>query len=93
MGRVPESTGVGEVHLRAGEVHLRAGDVNLRVVSRRDRPPIKKAVAMACAQCGHPLECVDRNRRFGSWLASFLCPRCRSEYYYAYTWGTLVRRA
>jgi uncharacterized protein with PIN domain len=68
------------------------GQAQLRVVARRSRPPARKA-QMVCAQCGHPLEWVGQNRRFGSWLASFLCPRCRSEYFYAHTWGTLLRRA
>jgi hypothetical protein len=43
-----------------------------------------------CAHCDHPLECVDQNRRSGTWLGSFMCPNCRSEYFYAYRWGRLL---
>ena len=43
-----------------------------------------------CAHCDHPLECVEQNRRSGTWLGSFMCPNCRSEYFYAYRWGRLL---
>jgi hypothetical protein len=43
-----------------------------------------------CAHCEHPLECVEQNRRSGTWLGSFMCPNCRSEYFYAYRWGRLL---
>jgi hypothetical protein len=46
-----------------------------------------------CANCDHPLECVEQNRRSGTWLGSFLCPYCRSEYFYAYRWGRLIQKA
>jgi hypothetical protein len=45
-----------------------------------------------CAQCHHPLECVDQSRRSGTWLGSMICPNCRSEYFYAYRWGRLVQK-
>jgi hypothetical protein len=48
---------------------------------------------MNCMHCDHPLECVDQNRRSGTWLGSFICPNCRSEYFYAYRWGRLVRKS
>jgi hypothetical protein len=46
-----------------------------------------------CSHCEHPLECLDKNRRSGTWLGSFMCPNCRSEYFYAYRWGRLVQKA
>jgi len=48
--------------------------------------------AMTCAHCMYPLECVEQNRRSGTWVGSYLCPNCRSEYFYAYRWGTLSRK-
>jgi RNase P subunit RPR2 len=48
---------------------------------------------MSCSHCDHPLECVEQNRRMGTWLGSFMCPNCRSEYFYAYRWGRLERKA
>ena len=48
---------------------------------------------LACAHCEHPLECVEQNRRLGTWLGSFMCPNCRSEYFYAYRWGRLLPKA
>jgi hypothetical protein len=48
---------------------------------------------MSCAQCGHALECLDHQERSGTWLGSFMCPSCRSEYFYAYRWGRLLRKA
>jgi uncharacterized protein with PIN domain len=47
---------------------------------------------MSCAQCGHQLDCIDHQERLGTWLGSFKCPRCRSEYFYSYRWRRLVRR-
>jgi hypothetical protein len=38
------------------------------------------------------LECVEQNRRSGTWVGSFICPNCRSEYFYAYRWGRLLRK-
>lgn len=48
--------------------------------------------ALTCAQCRHGLECVEQNRRSGSWVGSFICPNCRSEYFYAYRWGKLLKK-
>ena len=48
---------------------------------------------MSCSHCDHPLECVEQNRLMGTWLGSFMCPNCRSEYFYAYRWGRLERKA
>jgi len=47
----------------------------------------------SCARCEYPLECVEQSRRAGSWLGSLICPNCRSEYFYAYRWGRLMRRS
>jgi len=47
---------------------------------------------LQCAHCDHALECVEQNRRSGTWLGSFICPNCRSEYFYAYRWGRLLRK-
>ena len=47
---------------------------------------------LSCARCEHALECVEQNRRSGTWLGSFICPNCRSEYFYAYRWGRLVSK-
>ena len=49
--------------------------------------------ALTCAHCTYGLECVEQNRRAGSWVGSFLCPNCRSEYLYAYRWGRLIEKA
>jgi hypothetical protein len=46
-----------------------------------------------CSQCEYPIECVEQNRRSGTWLGSFICPNCRSEYFFAYRWGRLMRKA
>jgi len=48
--------------------------------------------ALTCGQCLHSLECVEQNRRSGTWLGSFICPNCRSEYFYAYRWGKLLKK-
>jgi len=48
--------------------------------------------ALTCAHCAYGLECVEQNRRLGSWVGSFICPNCRSEYLYAYRWGRLLRK-
>ncbi len=48
---------------------------------------------LRCSHCEHPLECLDKTRRSGTWLGSFMCPNCRSEYFYAYRWGRLVQKA
>jgi Zn finger protein HypA/HybF involved in hydrogenase expression len=45
-----------------------------------------------CLHCGYTLECVEQNRRSGTWLGSLICPNCRSEYFYAYRWGRLTRK-
>jgi hypothetical protein len=47
---------------------------------------------LACKHCDYGLECVDQSRRTGTWLGSFMCPNCRSEYFYAYRWGNLVKK-
>jgi hypothetical protein len=51
-----------------------------------------RSLHLNCGHCEHPLECVEQNRRSGTWLGSFICPACRSEYFYAYRWGRLVRK-
>jgi hypothetical protein len=48
--------------------------------------------ALWCGQCRAALECVDQSRRSGTWLGTFMCPNCRSEYFYAYRWGRLTRK-
>ncbi len=48
--------------------------------------------ALTCVQCTHGLECVEQNRRSGTWVGSFMCPNCRSEYFYAYRWGRLLKK-
>jgi hypothetical protein len=45
-----------------------------------------------CVHCMHSLECVEQNRRSGTWVGSFICPNCRSEYFYAYRWGKLLKK-
>jgi hypothetical protein len=50
------------------------------------------AGSLICSHCAYPLECVEQNRRAGSWLGSLLCPNCRNEYLYAYRWGRLMRK-
>lgn len=47
---------------------------------------------LLCEHCEHTLECVDQSRRSGTWLGSFMCPNCRSEYFYAYRWQRLVKK-
>jgi hypothetical protein len=47
---------------------------------------------LVCGHCEYTLECVDQSRRTGTWLGSFICPNCRSEYFYAYRWGRLVKK-
>jgi hypothetical protein len=47
---------------------------------------------LTCAHCTYGLECVEQNRRSGTWVGSFICPNCRSEYFYAYRWGRLLRK-
>jgi hypothetical protein len=49
--------------------------------------------ALTCALCTYGLECVEQNRRSGSWVGSFICPNCRSEYLYSYRWGRLSRKS
>ena len=48
--------------------------------------------ALTCGHCMHGLECVEQNRRSGTWVGSFICPNCRSEYFYAYRWGKLLKK-
>jgi hypothetical protein len=48
--------------------------------------------ALTCAHCMRGLECVEQNRRSGTWVGSFICPNCRSEYFYAYRWGKLLKK-
>ena len=48
--------------------------------------------ALTCSHCMYPLECVEQNRRSGTWVGSFICPNCRSEYFYAYRWGRLLKK-
>jgi hypothetical protein len=52
-----------------------------------------RSLHLNCGHCDYPLECLEQNRHSGTWLGSFLCPNCRSEYFYAYRWGRLVRKA
>lgn len=47
---------------------------------------------LTCSRCQHALDWVEQSRRSGSWLGSLICANCRSEYFYAYRWGRLVRR-
>ena len=47
---------------------------------------------LTCAHCMHGLECVEQNRRSGTWVGSFICPNCRSEYFYASRWGKLLKK-
>ena len=51
-----------------------------------------RTLNLDCSRCGYPLECVEQSRRAGSWLGSLICPNCRSEYFYAYRWGRLMRK-
>jgi hypothetical protein len=56
-------------------------------------PPIQiTETTLQCGHCRSALECVDQNRRSGTWLGSFMCPNCRTEYFYAYRWGRLTRK-
>jgi hypothetical protein len=48
---------------------------------------------LTCGHCTYGLECVEQNRRSGTWVGSFICPNCRSEYFYAYRWGRLLKKA
>ena len=48
--------------------------------------------ALTCVHCSYGLECVEQNRRSGTWVGSFICPNCRSEYFYAYRWGRLLKK-
>ena len=48
---------------------------------------------LSCSHCDYTLECVEQNRRSGTWLGSLICPNCRSEYLYAYRWGRLLRKS
>jgi hypothetical protein len=48
---------------------------------------------LQCSRCDYPLECLEQNRRSGSWLGSLICPNCRSEYFYAYRWRRLTRKS
>ena len=48
--------------------------------------------ALTCGHCTYGLECVEQNRRSGTWVGSFICPNCRSEYFYAYRWGKLLKK-
>ena len=48
--------------------------------------------ALTCSHCMYGLECVEQNRRSGTWVGSFICPNCRSEYFYAYRWGRLLKK-
>ena len=52
-----------------------------------------QGLSVNCLHCEYPLECVEQNRRSGSWLGSLICANCRSEYFYAYRWGRLMRKA
>jgi hypothetical protein len=47
---------------------------------------------LTCVHCTHGLVCVEQNRRSGTWVGSFICPNCRSEYFYAYRWGKLLKK-
>jgi hypothetical protein len=68
-------------------------------IDRDPQTPAESASAPApppglvCLQCASPLECVEQNRRAGTWVGSLMCPHCRSEYLYAYRWGRLLRRS
>jgi hypothetical protein len=62
----------------------------------RDEPGIfaaRQVQALNCSRCDYTLECVEQNRRSGTWLGSFICPNCRSEYFYAYRWGRLMQKS
>lgn len=56
-----------------------------------DPPPVRRA--LTCSHCSYGLECVEQNRRSGTWVGSFICPNCRSEYFYAYRWGRLLQKS
>lgn len=47
---------------------------------------------LTCGHCAYGLECVEQNRRSGTWVGSFICPNCRTEYFYAYRWGRLLKK-
>ena len=51
-----------------------------------------RSLHLNCGHCAYPLECIEQNRHTDTWLGSFMCPNCRSEYFYAYRWGRLVRK-
>lgn len=55
-----------------------------------DKPGL--AARLTCTHCSNGLECVEQNRREGAWVGSYICPHCRSEYFYAYRWGRLLRK-
>lgn len=57
---------------------------------RPDRPLL--ADTLTCSRCATGLECVEQNRRSGAWVGSYLCPRCRSEYFYGYRSGHLLQK-
>jgi len=56
-------------------------------------PPAPAGRTLICDRCCRRLECVEQNRRLGTWVGSFICPNCRNEYFYAYRWGRLLLRA
>lgn len=66
--------------------HSDFSDAGLQSAHQMGRPHLD------CLHCEHQLECVDQSRRSGTWLGSFICPNCRSEYFYAYRWGRLMRK-
>jgi len=54
---------------------------------------VMRSPQLHCSHCEHALECVEQSRRSGTWLGSLICPNCRSEYFYAYRWGRLMRKS
>ena len=54
---------------------------------------VMRSPQLHCLHCEHALECVEQSRRSGTWLGSLICPNCRSEYFYAYRWGRLMRKS
>lgn len=68
------------------------GDTGISAVGLQSNFQMR-SLHLNCSHCEHPLECVEQNRRSGTWLGSFICPNCRSEYFYAYRWGRLMRKS
>lgn len=69
-----------------------SSDSGARRVPELTAEPHLHGRAMTCVHCMHGLECVEQNRRSGTWVGSFICPNCRSEYFYGYRWGRLLKK-